>query len=99
MPRVINMTMSELYLYFAIALRCEVKLMLIMNRAKPCQMLHTKSQFHRPSGSGADFYRVFTIYGFSSQLDHMKVGKKAATGQLLVLALMIYITRYALVLL
>ena len=62
MPRVINMTISELYLYFAIALRCEVKLMLIMNRANLCQMLHTKTQFHRPSGSGEDFYRVLTCW-------------------------------------
>ena len=32
-------------------------------------MLHTKSQVHRPSGSGEeDFLRVFTIYGRGGHL-------------------------------
>ena len=34
-------------------------------------MLHTKSQGHRPSGSGEDFLRVFTIYGHGSHLGHV----------------------------
>ena len=35
-------------------------------------MLHTKSQGHRPSGSGEeDFLRVFTIYGRGSHLGHV----------------------------
>ena len=33
-------------------------------------MLHTKSQGHRPSGSGEDFLRVFTIYGRGGHLGH-----------------------------
>ena len=35
-------------------------------------MLHTKSQGHRPSGSGEeDFLRVFTIYGRGGHLGHV----------------------------
>ena len=35
-------------------------------------MLHTKSQGHRPSGSGEeDFLRVFTIYGHGGHLGHV----------------------------
>ena len=35
-------------------------------------MLHTKSQGHRPSGSGEeDFWRVFTIYGRGGHLGHV----------------------------
>ena len=35
-------------------------------------MLHTKSQGHRPSGSGEeDFFRVFTIYGRGGHLGHV----------------------------
>ena len=35
-------------------------------------MLHTKSQGHRPSGSGEeDFLRVFTIYGHDGHLGHV----------------------------
>ena len=35
-------------------------------------MLHTKSQGHRPSGSGEeDFQRVFTIYGRGGHLGHV----------------------------
>ena len=37
-------------------------------------MLHTKSQGHRPSGSGEDdFKRVFTIYGCGSHLGHVTI--------------------------
>ena len=34
-------------------------------------MLHTKSQGHQPSGSGEDFQRVFTIYGYVGHLGHV----------------------------
>ena len=35
-------------------------------------MLHTKSQGHRPPGSGEeDFKRVFTIYGCGGNLGHV----------------------------
>ena len=34
-------------------------------------MLHTKSQGHRPSDSGEDFLRGFTIYGRGSHLSHV----------------------------
>ena len=35
-------------------------------------MLHTKSQGHRPSGSGEeDFLRVFTIYRHGGHLGHV----------------------------
>ena len=35
-------------------------------------MLHTKSQGHRPFGSGEeDFLRVFTIYGRGRHLGHV----------------------------
>ena len=35
-------------------------------------MLHTKSQGHRPSGSGVeDFLKVFTIYGRGGHLGHV----------------------------
>ena len=34
-------------------------------------MLHTKSQGHWPSGSGEDFYRVFTIDGRGGHLGHV----------------------------
>ena len=35
-------------------------------------MLHTKSQGHRPSGSGEeDFKRVFTIYERGGHLGHV----------------------------
>ena len=35
-------------------------------------MIHTKSQGHRPSGSGEeDFLRVFTIYGHGGHLGHV----------------------------
>ena len=34
-------------------------------------MLHTKSQGHGPSGSGEDFWRVFTIYGRDGHLGHV----------------------------
>ena len=35
-------------------------------------MLHTKSQGHRPSGSGdEDFKRVFAIYGHGGHLGHV----------------------------
>ena len=34
-------------------------------------MLHTKSQGHRPSGSGEDFLRVFTIHGRGGHLGHV----------------------------
>ena len=35
-------------------------------------MLHTKTQGHRPFGSGEeDFLRVFTIYGRGGHLGHV----------------------------
>ena len=34
-------------------------------------MLHTKSQYHRPSGSGEDIKMVFTIYGPGGHLGHL----------------------------
>ena len=34
-------------------------------------MLHTKSQGHRPSGSGEDVLRVFNIYGRGGHLGHV----------------------------
>ena len=34
-------------------------------------MLHTKSQGHRPSRSGEDFYMIFTIYGCGGHLSHV----------------------------
>ena len=34
-------------------------------------MLHTKFRGNRPSGSGEDFYRVFTIYGRGSHFGHV----------------------------
>ena len=33
-------------------------------------ILHTKPQGHWPFDSEEDFYRVFTIYGHGSHLDH-----------------------------
>ena len=35
------------------------------------QMLHTKFHANRPSGSGEDFWRVFTIYGHGTHLGHV----------------------------
>ena len=35
------------------------------------QMLHTKFQGNQPSGSGEDFFKVFTIYGIGSHLGHV----------------------------
>ena len=34
-------------------------------------ILHTKSQYHRPSGSGEDFKMVFTIDGCGGHLGHV----------------------------
>ena len=35
-------------------------------------MLHTKSQYHRPSGSGEEeFLNVLTIYGRGGHLGHV----------------------------
>ena len=34
-------------------------------------MLHTKSQYHRPSGSREDFKRVFSIYVRGGHLGHV----------------------------
>ena len=34
-------------------------------------MLHTKFRENRPTGSGEDFLRVFTIYGCGSHLGHV----------------------------
>ena len=34
-------------------------------------MLHTKFRGNRPSGSGEDFLRVFTIYGLGGLLGHV----------------------------
>ena len=68
-----------------------------MNRAKPCLMLHTKSQFHRPSGSGADFKGCLPYMALAASLvmscEAFFKKKKAATGQLLILPIMKYITR------
>ena len=35
------------------------------------QMLHTKFHANRPSGSGEEFWRVFTIYGYGGHLGHV----------------------------
>ena len=34
-------------------------------------MLHTKFRGNRPAGSGEDFYRVFTIYGYGGHLGYV----------------------------
>ena len=34
-------------------------------------MLHAKIQDHRTSGSGEDFFKVFTIYGHGGHLGHV----------------------------
>ena len=34
-------------------------------------MLHAKFQDHRTSGSGEDFFKVFTIYGHGGHLGHV----------------------------
>ena len=34
-------------------------------------MLHVKFQDHRTSGSGEDFFKVFTIYGHGGHLGHV----------------------------
>ena len=34
-------------------------------------MLHTKFRENRPTGSGEDFLRVFTIYGHGGHVGHV----------------------------
>ena len=34
-------------------------------------ILHTKTQYHRPSGSGEFFFCFFTIYGRGGHLGHV----------------------------
>ena len=34
-------------------------------------MIHAKFQDHRTSGSGEDFFKVFTIYGHGGHLGHV----------------------------
>ena len=34
-------------------------------------MLHAKFQDHRTSGSGGEYFKVFTIYGHGGQLGHV----------------------------
>ena len=36
-------------------------------------MLHTKFHENRPTGSGEDFLRVFTIYGCGGHLGHVTI--------------------------
>ena len=51
-------------------------------------MLHTKSQSHRPSGSGeVDFYIVFTIYGRGGHLGHVTNISCINFGQLIIRSL------------
>ena len=47
-------------------------------------MRHTKFQGHRSTGSGEDFFSVFTIYGHGGRLGHgggaMVLGKLPVPG-------------------